>query len=60
MKSDHPLVREAGFTYYAELLDAGCMIYRFYQGFYHVKAMVIDDIISIIGTANFDKRSFFE
>ncbi|MCY8499150.1 cardiolipin synthase [Bacillus atrophaeus] len=59
MKSDHPLVREAGFTYYAELLDAGCMIYRFYQGFYHVKAMVIDDIISIIGTANFDKRSFF-
>ncbi|MGG1242350.1 hypothetical protein BSBH6_01183 [Bacillus subtilis] len=59
MKSDHPLVREAAFTYYSELLDAGCLIYRFYQGFYHVKALIIDDHFSIIGTANFDQRSFF-
>ncbi|MCO4852721.1 cardiolipin synthase [Bacillus vallismortis] len=59
MKSDHPLVREAAYTYYSELLDAGCLIYRFYQGFYHVKALVIDDHFSIIGTANFDQRSFF-
>ncbi|UQZ55403.1 cardiolipin synthase [Bacillus subtilis] len=59
MKSDHPLVREAAYTYYSELLDAGCLIYRFYQGFYHVKALIIDDHFSIIGTANFDQRSFF-
>lgn len=59
MKSDHPLVREAAFTYYSELLDAGCLIYRYYQGFYHVKALIIDDHLSIIGTANFDKRSLF-
>ncbi|GLI88721.1 cardiolipin synthase [Bacillus subtilis] len=59
MKSDHPLVREAAFTYYSELLDAGCLIYRYYQGFYHVKALIIDDHLSIIGTANFDKRSMF-
>ncbi|MBY8911745.1 cardiolipin synthase [Bacillus sp. YC2] len=59
MKSDHPLVRETAFTYYPELLEAGCLIYRYYQGFYHVKAIVIDDRISIIGTPNFDKRSLF-
>ncbi|KAF1677927.1 MULTISPECIES: cardiolipin synthase [Bacillus] len=59
MKSDHPLVREAAFTYYSELLDAGCLIYRYYQGFYHAKAVIIDDHLSIIGTANFDKRSLF-
>ncbi|MCP9297894.1 cardiolipin synthase [Bacillus halotolerans] len=59
MKSDHPLVREAAFTYYSDLLDAGCLIYRFYQGFYHVKALIIDDHFSIIGTANFDQRSLF-
>lgn len=49
----------SGFTYYSELLDAGCLIYRYYQGFYHVKALIIDDHLSIIGTANFDKRSLF-
>ncbi|MCY8510842.1 cardiolipin synthase [Bacillus mojavensis] len=59
MKSDHPLVREAAFTYYSELLNAGCLIYRFYQGFYHVKALIIDDHFSMIGTANFDQRSLF-
>lgn len=59
MKSDHPLVRETAFTYYPELLKAGCLIYRYYQGFYHVKAFIIDDRISIIGTPNFDKRSLF-
>ncbi|MEC3795890.1 cardiolipin synthase [Bacillus velezensis] len=59
MKSDHPLVRETAFAYYPELLKAGCLIYRYYQGFYHVKAFIIDDRISIIGTPNFDKRSLF-
>lgn len=59
MKSDHPLVRETAFTYYPELLEAGCLIYRYYQGFYHVKAIIIDDRTSIIGTPNFDKRSLY-
>ncbi|MGG3888464.1 cardiolipin synthase [Metabacillus fastidiosus] len=59
MKADHPLVREASFPYYGPLILAGCEIYRFYHGFYHSKVFVVDDNTCDIGTANFDKRSFY-
>lgn len=58
-KADHFLVKEAAFPYFPELLQAGCTIYRFYQGFYHAKVFIIDDKICDIGTANFDKRSMY-
>lgn len=57
-KGDHPLVKEAAFPYFKELLESGVDIYRFYRGFYHTKTIVIDDQVCDIGTANFDKRSF--
>ncbi|WP_078378584.1 cardiolipin synthase [Sutcliffiella halmapala] len=59
VKEDHPLVRDAAFPYYPALIEAGAEIYRFYQGFYHAKVIVIDDKVCDIGTANFDKRSLF-
>ncbi|MGE6630380.1 cardiolipin synthase [Bacillus sp. NPDC077027] len=59
MKADHPLVKEAGFHYFKDLLDAGCLVYRFYKGFYHAKAILIDQARCMISTANFDKRSIF-
>lgn len=58
-KADHPLVKEASYTYFGDLLEAGIQIYQYYRGFYHVKAIVIDDLLCSIGTANFDKRSFY-
>ncbi|WP_096203013.1 cardiolipin synthase [Bacillus sp. FJAT-45350] len=57
-KGDHPLVKEAAFPYFQDLLESGCEIYRYYRGFYHAKALIIDDQVCDIGTANFDKRSF--
>ncbi len=59
MNKDHPLVKEASFPYFGPLLLAGCEIYRFYHGFFHSKMIVIDDHLCDIGTANFDKRSFY-
>ncbi len=59
LKADHPFVKEAAFPYFYRLLKAGAHIYRFYQGFYHAKTLIIDDQLCDIGTANFDKRSFF-
>jgi cardiolipin synthase len=59
MKEDHPLVKEASFPYFGELLLAGCEIYRFYHGFFHAKVIVIDEHLCDIGTANFDKRSLY-
>ncbi|ANB60932.1 cardiolipin synthase [Anoxybacillus amylolyticus] len=59
LKADHPLVKEAALPYFYRLLKHGAHIYRFYQGFYHAKTIIIDDDVCDIGTANFDKRSFF-
>ncbi|MDM5292377.1 cardiolipin synthase [Peribacillus simplex] len=58
-KSDHALVKEASFPYFRVLLKDGAEIMQFQRGFYHSKVILIDDTICDIGTANFDKRSFF-
>jgi cardiolipin synthase A/B len=59
LKADHLFVKEAAYPYFYRLLKAGARIYRFYQGFYHAKTIVIDEQWCDIGTANFDKRSLF-
>lgn len=57
-RSDARLVYEASLTYIAPLLKAGVKIYQYKAGFIHSKTMVIDDELSIIGSANMDYRSF--
>ena len=42
----------------ANLIDYGVKIYRYNNGFIHAKTIVSDDIVSSIGTANMDNRSF--
>ena len=42
----------------ANLIDYGVKIDRYNNGFIHAKAIVSDDIVSSIGTANMDNRSF--
>jgi cardiolipin synthase A/B len=58
-KSDHMLVKQAAMPYVKRLLKAGCDIYHFTEGFYHAKVIIIDNAFCDIGTANFDKRSFY-
>ena len=58
-KSDHPLVREAAFPYFQALLESGIEVYQFYRGFFHAKCIIIDNQMCDVGTANFDKRSFY-
>ena len=45
-------------TYYGELLEAGVDIYQYNKGMLHAKVMVIDKEIALVGTANYDIRSF--
>lgn len=59
MRADQPLVHHAAFAYLPTLLQAGCMIYQYYYGFYHAKVLIADNVICDVGTANFDKRSLF-
>lgn len=56
--SDSRLVNAAAWSYYDDMLRAGVEIYLYRKGFIHVKTMVVDDFISIVGTANMDYRSF--
>lgn len=44
---------------YKQLLENGVHIYEYLPGFIHSKTIVTDDESAIIGTANFDFRSFY-
>lgn len=57
--SDHPFIKEASYRYLRQFLKLGCKVYQYRSGFYHAKVFIIDDDICSIGTANFDKRSFY-
>jgi cardiolipin synthase len=41
-----------------ELLEAGVKIYEYQKGFMHGKMLLVDDLLTTIGTANLDIRSF--
>ncbi len=57
--SDSNLVKYASNSYLQPLLDNGVRIYFYQKGFLHAKTMVIDDMVSMIGTLNTDIRSFY-
>lgn len=56
--TDSMPVKYASREGYAELLDAGVDIYEYAPTMMHVKAMMVDGLWSVIGSANFDNRSF--
>ncbi len=43
---------------YETLLKSGIEVYEYKPGFIHAKTILVDDKISIVGTSNFDYRSF--
>jgi cardiolipin synthase len=51
-------VKDASRAGYQQLLDWGLEIYEYQPTMMHVKAMVVDGVWSVIGSANFDNRSF--
>jgi cardiolipin synthase len=56
--SDSKLSDACTFSYLGEILEAGVRVFQYKDGFLHSKAIVIDNFISIIGSANLDERSF--
>ena len=57
-KGDNPIVQAASMSYMKEVLEAGVKVYLYTEGFNHSKTMVVDGIMSSVGTANMDFRSF--
>jgi len=47
----------ATFSYLEELEAAGVRVFRYQPGFLHQKVILVDDLLSSVGTANLDNRS---
>lgn len=58
-RSDVPLTRWAAHAFYAALIAAGVRVYEYLPRMLHAKTIAIDGHWAVIGTANFDYRSFF-
>ncbi len=44
-------------TYYHKLIDAGARVFLYQAGFLHAKTIVVDRMVSAVGTMNMDQRS---
>jgi cardiolipin synthase len=58
VRSDQPLVAAAARSYYEELARTGVQVFEYGPNMLHAKVLVVDDDISLVGTANMDNRSF--
>jgi cardiolipin synthase len=56
--NDDFAVQAASRSYYEDLLKAGVKICEFSPGLLHAKSMTIDGAVTLIGSANMDRRSF--
>jgi cardiolipin synthase len=57
-RNDSWIVGAASRSYYGDLLAAGVKIYEFERGLLHTKSVTIDGEVTLIGSANMDRRSF--
>ncbi|MDR2939302.1 MAG: cardiolipin synthase, partial [Clostridiales bacterium] len=55
---DHFFVYGASLSYLGQLLGAGVKCYQYKNGFIHSKLLMVDGLITSVGTANMDIRSF--
>lgn len=57
-RNDSWIVAAASHSYYPQLIEAGVRIYEFVGGLLHTKSLTIDGEVTLIGSANIDRRSF--
>lgn len=57
-KSDVILARQAAISHFAGLISVGVKVYEYKPSMLHAKTLIIDDMLSIVGSANMDIRSF--
>ncbi len=57
-KPDKIMIQLSSYTAIKETLARGVQFYYYQDGFLHEKVMLVDDDISVVGTANLDNRSF--
>lgn len=57
-RNDSWIVGAASRSYYADLLGAGVRIFEYQGGLLHTKSLTLDGEVTLIGSANMDRRSF--
>jgi len=57
-RSDSAVVTFAARSYFDELMEAGVRIYEYQPRMLHCKTLLVDADCAVIGSANFDQRSF--
>src|SRR5437667_445567 len=57
-RNDSWIVAAASRSYYSDLLADGVRIYEYEGGLLHTKSLTLDGEITLIGSANMDRRSF--
>jgi cardiolipin synthase A/B len=55
---DHPIVRRLSHHSIRRLLQAGAEIYEYEPSMIHAKIMTVDGVWNVVGSTNFDHRSF--
>ena len=58
-RSNHHLADLVAAPYLRELSEAGVHIERYQAGMLHAKALLVDELLAVVGSANFDMRSLF-
>jgi len=56
--TDHLLTRTSSQRLYGQLLKAGAQIFEYKPAMIHAKVMIVDGVWSVVGSTNFDNRSF--
>jgi cardiolipin synthase len=54
---DKPIALWAAQTYFRKLIEAGGRVFLYEAGFFHAKTIVVDHMVSAVGTMNMDQRS---
>ena len=57
-RNDSWIVAAASRSYYGDLLAAGVRIFEYQGGLLHTKSLTLDGEVTLIGSANMDRRSF--
>lgn len=57
-KSDHLLTRSTSRGGYGKLLKSGAEVYEYQPAMIHVKMLCVDGLWAVVGSTNFDNRSF--
>ena len=56
--NNHQIARRASRRHYGELHTVGITIYEYQPGMNHAKVLIVDGIWTVLGSTNFDNRSF--